>query len=280
MPDPEGLTKRARQKLRRNLKRAAEQRAAARARRRRLAAWTAAALVVVGLVGAGVANQARQRAEVARRERAVAARLDELGCTDVQEMTVGSTAHFSTAELAANPPEVAYADRPAAAGRMAGGTAEPGVYTQAVDERLVVHNLEHGFVAMYHAPSAEPGQVDALTRFAREQMDQFNEVVVAPWDGQLPSGANFAVLSWGKRQLCRDFDDQVFLSYLERNHGGRSGAPEAAVGSMGGDNTVRPDGEGPFLLPPLTGRPTPTDKATPSEAVSPEGSRGTEPPPG
>ena len=260
MSDHEQVSKRARQKQRRGLKKEAERRMAARARRRRMAAFMGAGLVVVALAGAAVANEVRQRAEVAERERSVAARLDELGCSAVEELEVGPTAHFSGQELAANPPEVAYPDRPAAAGRMAGGAAEPGVYSEQVDERLIVHSLEHGFVTMYHAATAPRAQVEALKAFARERMGGFSNIIVAPWDGSLPSDANFAVVSWAKRQLCREFDADVFLTYLERNYGPRSNAPEAAVGSMGGENPVRPDGDGPFLLPPLTGAP-------PSEAT-------------
>jgi len=252
--DETSQTKRARQKQRRAIKREAERRADARARRRRLSVLALAGVVVAGAVGAAVANAARQRAEVAAREQAVAARLDDLGCTDVEQMPVGSTAHFSGAELVANPPEVAYPDRPAAGGRMASGVAEPGVYDELVDERLLVHNLEHGFVTVYHAESAPKDDVEALRALADEQVDRFPKLVVAPWAGELPSDARFAILSWGKRQLCRDYDRDVVLSYVEQNHGGRSGAPESGMGATGGsDNPVRPDGEGPFVLPPLAG---------------------------
>lgn len=253
MSDDAEPTKRARQKQRRQVKKHAERLAAARARRRRLAMFAGIGLVIVGLVGAGVGNAFRERAAVAARQRAADARLGELGCGETEEQPVGSTAHFTGEELLANPPEVAYADRPAAAGRMAGGAAEPGLYDEPVDERLIVHSLEHGFVTLYYGPQADKSDVEALRNFARDQIDSFSTLIVAPYTDPLPSEANFAALSWGKRQLCRDFDKQVLLSFVERNHGSRSGAPESSVGSMGSDNPIRPDGEGPFLLPPLTG---------------------------
>ena len=275
MADDAALTKRARQKRRRQVKKHAERRAAARARRRRIAMFAGMGLVVVGLVGAAVGNVVRQRAAVAERQRVAEARLDELGCGEIEEQPIRSTAHFTGAELVANPPEVAYADRPAAGGRMAGGAAEPGVYDQPVDERLIVHSLEHGFVTLYYGPQADKSDVESLEAFAREQINSYSTLIVAPYTDPLPSEANFAALSWGKRQLCHDFDEDVLLSFVERNHGNRSGAPESSVGSMGGDNPIRPDGEGPFLLPPLTAGtatefPAPAPTSPPTGINSPE----------
>ena len=132
-------------------------------------------VVVVGLVGAGVGNAVRERAAVAARQRAADARLGELGCGETEEQPVGSTAHFTGEELLANPPEVAYTGRTAAAGRMEGGAAEPGAYPrdEPVDERLIVHSLEHGFVTLYYGPQADKSDVEALQNFARDQIDSF-----------------------------------------------------------------------------------------------------------
>ena len=265
-------TKRARQKQRRRLRLEAERLADNRARRRRRVAFGLAALAVVGAAGAGVANVVRDRAEVAARQRAVAANLDNLGCTAVEELPSGGTQHFDGAELVSNPPEVAYPDRPAAGGRMAPGVAEPGVYEEPVDERLLVHNLEHGFVTVYHGPGALPADVQKLRDLAGQQSDRFGRLIVAPWTDPLPDDANFAVLSWGRRQLCRDYDADLVLSYIEQNHGARSGAPEAAMAGAANDaNPVRPGGDGPFLLPPLTGESPSESGGTGSEAPASDG---------
>ena len=254
MPDAEQVSKRARQKERRRLRLEAQRHADARARRRRLAAFVAAGLLVSSLVGAAVMNVVQNRAEVAARQRAVTTRLDDLGCTKIETLPIGNTQHFSGQELAANPPEVVYPDRPAAGGRMLPGTAEAGVYDEQVDERLLVHNLEHGYVNVYHGPDASDADVERLRRLVRDELDGFPRVIVAPWAEPLPKGANFTVLSWGKRQLCRDFDADLVRSFIENNHGSKSGAPEAAMaGGANPENPVRPGGKGPFLFPPLTG---------------------------
>ena len=268
MSDGGAAPKRARQKERRRLRLEAQAREDARARRRRLAAFTAVGLVLSSLVGAGVVDIVRDRAAVAARARAVAEKLDDLGCTKVETLPIGATQHFSGQELAANPPEVAYADRPAAGGRMAPGTAEAGVYDEPVDERLLVHNLEHGYVSVYYAPDAPEADVQQLTGLVRDLLDDFGRVIVTPWTEPLPDGANFAVLSWGKRQMCRQFDSDLVRSFIESNHGSKSGAPEASMAAgVNKDNPVRPDGEGPFLLPPLTGV-QPSEVGTPSEEAS------------
>lgn len=266
----EKLTKRARQKQRRGLKLEVERREAARARRRRLAAFAMAGLVVAGGIGSFIANVVGNRAEVRARERAVAARLEDLGCTPIEDLTIGDTQHFSGQELASNPPEVAYPDRPAAGGRMAPGVAEAGVYREPVDERLLVHNLEHGYVNMYYDPDAPVEDVEKLRELAAERLEPFPLVVVAPYTEPLPGDANFAAVSWGKRQMCSEYDPDVLLSYVENNHGSKSGAPEAGMGGSGNSsNPVRPGGDGPFLLPPLTAE-APGDAGQPQEGGEPQ----------
>ena len=255
MSDTGQAPKRARQKERRRLRLEAQAREDARARRRRVGAFAVAGLVVSGLVGGGVMNIVQDRRAVAARQEAVAAKLDDLGCTEIEELPIGNTAHFSGPELAANPPEVAYPDRPAAGGRMTPGTAEAGIYEEPVDERYLVHNLEHGYVNVYHDPDAADEDVQRLRELVREQLDKYPNVIVAPYTEPMPDEANFAVLSWGKRQMCRNYDGDLVRSYVENNHGSKSGAPESGMGGGSNpDNPVRPGGDGPFLLPPLTPR--------------------------
>lgn len=271
MSDDDSISKRERQRVRRGVKREEEQRLAARARRRRIATIAAISLVLVGVAGAAVANVVRKRLDAAERERIAEARMDELGCTEIEEIPVGDTTHFGGEELAANPPQIAYPDRPASGGRMAGGDAAPGVYDEQVDERLLVHSLEHGSALVYYSTSADTAAIERVKDFGRRHLADFDKLIVAPWPDPLPQEASFAALSWGKRQLCREFDDDVFLSYVERNHGGRSGAPEAFSQMGGGNNPVRPDGDGPFLLPPLSGQPPPASPAG-DESPAPDAS--------
>lgn len=105
-------------------------------------------------------------------------------------------------------------------------------------------------------------------RYWRCLIDGFPRISVAPWTDPLANDANFAVVSWGKRQMCREFDADVVRSYVDNNHGSKSGAPEASMaGGANPDNPVRPDGDGPFLFPPLAVG-TSAEEDRPEEASS------------
>ncbi|HWB72932.1 MAG TPA: DUF3105 domain-containing protein [Egibacteraceae bacterium] len=252
MADETNLTKRERQKLRRDQKLAEQRRLAARARRRRLMVLLAAGLVLLGAVGVVIAGQLAERAERAETARQAAQQLEALGCTEAVAQPDLGTGHIGGQELAANPPEAIYPDRPASSGRHIGSVANSGVYDQPVDERFLVHNLEHGYVVVYYDDDLPPAAVEELTSFVSEQLGAFPKLVAAPWQGALPGDANVAFVSWRTRQLCEQFSPEVALTYLNEHHGTASGAPEAAVAPVAteAENPVRPDAEGPFLLPP------------------------------
>ena len=56
------------------------------------------------------------------------------------------------------------------------GVAEAGVYDVPVDERLLVHDLEHGYVNVYHDPGARDADVEQLRRLVRDQLDGFPRI--------------------------------------------------------------------------------------------------------
>ncbi|MBW3603044.1 MAG: DUF3105 domain-containing protein, partial [Actinobacteria bacterium] len=239
----------------------AERAAAAEARRRRLV--LVAVLVGMAALLAGFAlQQTLSRGQDAQaRDREVAARLDELGCTPIQEMASQGQGHFQTAaQLAASPPEEIYPQRPGSSGVHIGSVVMTGVYDKPVDERVVVHNLEHGYVAFWHDASADPAAVGRLEDFARDSIDGgLGKIVVAEYPGDLPDGASFATVAWGHRQLCEDFDADVAQVFLDSHHDSPS-APEPGVPSHGspGQGIIDPDAvDGPLLFPPL-GRAAPS----------------------
>ncbi|MDP8977483.1 MAG: DUF3105 domain-containing protein, partial [Actinomycetota bacterium] len=217
---------------------------------------------VAALLAGFAVQQSLSRSEDAQaREREVAARLDELGCTRIERMADQGQGHFETAaQLAANPPEAIYPQRPGSSGMHIGSVVATGVYDKPVDERVVVHNLEHGYVAFWHDASADPAAVGRLEDFARERIDGgFSKIVVAEFPGDLPDGASFAAVAWGYRQLCEDFDAEVAQVFLDRRHDSPS-VPEPGVPAHGGagQGIIDPDTvDGPLLFPPL-GRAAPT----------------------
>lgn len=268
-------TKRERQKQRRDAKRAEQQRRLARARRNRLIVLGVVAVVV--LAALGVVIQSRLAAQREREENIAAAqaRLAGLGCTEITEMEDLGGGHLTDAQqLAASPPEAIYPDRPASSGLHLGAVAMSGVYDKQIDERLLVHNLEHGYVNVYYDADAPPEQVEDLKAFAGEQIDGDRpEMVVAPYAEAMQGDANFAFVAWNFRQLCRDFDTDVLRSFLDQHYNGQA-APERFAGPHRGNaaGEIDPNAqEGPLLFPPLDSSAEAPSEAVPSEAMTESG---------
>ncbi|CAN5320266.1 hypothetical protein BH20ACT9_BH20ACT9_21730 [soil metagenome] len=157
-------------------------------------------------------------------------------------------------ELTANPPRRVYPRRPGSSGTHLGTLVMTGVYDKPIDERIVVHNLEHGYVVFWHDTSADSGAVGRLEDFARDRIEgDFPKVVVAGYPGELPDGAGFATVAWGNRQLCDDFDPRTAQAFLDRLHDGLL-APEARLAPhlRARPGVIDPDTvDGPLLFPPL-----------------------------
>jgi hypothetical protein len=249
------LSKRERHKARRDQKVEAQRAAITRARRARMLTFMVVFALVVGAVGILVQRNAAQRAASEAQRAEVSARLGELGCSEITQLPEAGRSHLAPAQLAANAPEALYLERPGTSGPHMGQVVLTGVYDEVVDERLVVHNLEHGYVAYWYGPDAEPAQVDALKQWARERIDGgYPMVVVAESPAPLPDGANFATTAWTFRQLCTTFDPQVAQVFLDDHHDSPD-VPEPNA-SAHTDPTqagvIDPAAQdGPLLFPPL-----------------------------
>lgn len=250
----ESISKRARQKQRRDVKLAEERRAAAAARRTRLIAFGVLGVVVLGAIGALVYGQVRQQALESDRREQVAARLEELGCTPIEEQVDNGAGHLQSdeASLVAAAPDILYPERPATSGQHHPSWVITGVYDKRIDERFMVHNLEHGYVNYYYGEAAPPDQVEQLRTWAQERIDDGQpKIVVAPAPVDLGEGRNFASVAWGQRQLCEQFDTDVALVFLDEQYENPA-APERYIRAhVGPDSGLDPNGsEGDFLLPP------------------------------
>jgi hypothetical protein len=256
--DEQNLSKRERQKLRKQQKREHQQAAAAKARRNRMLATVAIIALVltgVGALGAGWWGARQDRAQqIAEAQEQLA----ELGCTEITEMPNLGAGHFSgdMGELAQAPPDLVYPDRPTTSGRHMGAVALTGVYDKVVDERLLVHNLEHGYVNIFYTEDAPDDQVAELTAAAEEWIEgRYQKVIVSRWKADMPGDARFAFTAWDARQLCRDFHTGVALNFLEEWHHLSGHAPERTAAphtSPDQSGVIDPDGvDGDLLFPPL-----------------------------
>ena len=264
MSSSDSPSKRERQKQRRNAKLEQQRIDDAKARRNRLIVFGVLGLIFVGLIGVAVAQQRAQRAALLAQEEEAQAQYDEFGCTDVETMESLGGGHLDGSSLAQQPPEALYPDQPGTSGQHIGNWLKTGVYDVALDERLLVHNLEHGYIVAYYGEDAPEEQVTELKAHAQEQIDgKFKKIIVAPWQGELPEGANFSYTAWTVRQSCEDFDAAIFDVFVRNNHSGEGVAPEKGLTPHleAGNGTIDPKGEA-VLLPPLG------EDAAPSESVS------------
>jgi len=266
------LSKRERQKQRRDAKLAEQRRQLARSRRNRFIVLGLVAVVALAALGVLIQSRIAQQREREASIAAANAQLAELGCTEITEQPDLGGGHIANPEqLAAAPPEAVYPDRPATSGQHLGAVAVTGVYDKQIDERLLVHNLEHGYVNVWYDEEADPAQVEQLKSFAQGQIDGDRpEMVVAPYGEPIQGDANFAFVSWNFRQLCGQYDDAVLTAFLEQHYNGEA-APERFAGPHTGsqDGEIDPNAaEGPLLFPPLAqATDVPTEEA-PSTAPS------------
>ncbi len=254
MSSSDSPSKRERQKQRREAKLAQQRVAEARARRNRMLVLGALGLALLGLIGWFILQQVRegQRAqEIALRAQQAQ---EAAGCTPDQKVPDAGQGHLAGNDLGSQPPEVLYADRPATSGQHFGNWLKTGVYDQVIDERALVHNLEHGYIVAYYDDDAPKEQVDQLKEFAQSQIDgDFKKLIVAKWDGETFDGdVNFAYTAWNQRQRCEQFNQDILLTFIQAHHSTRGEAPENTLPAhlREGGGTIDPKGE-PFLLPPL-----------------------------
>lgn len=256
----EPLTKRERQKRRRRQRLDAERSAAARVRRRRLAILAGVTLITLAAVAAVVQGQLAERAAQREHLALVAARLDDLGCTGIEDLPDFGAGHLPATpqDLAASSPEDVYPDRPTASGPHIGQVVASGVYDRPVDERLTTHNLEHGYVVFWYDEDAEQPTVEALRSWTEARVDgEFPKVIAAPYFEALPGEADVVATAWGVRQSCEEFDADVAQVFLDNHYGLSGQAPEKAVAAhQPGDGIPGPGSDEALLLPPLSERPS------------------------
>ena len=256
-------SKRERQKARRDVKLAQQRIADAKARRNRMIAFGLLGVLFLGLIGAAVWNNRREAAKAEQERQEVASQLEELGCTQDESVEDAGQGHLDSAALADSAPETLYPDRPATSGTHFSNWVITGVYDQLIDERVLVHNMEHGYVVAYYDEGAAEDQVTALKSYAQQRIDDnLPKIVVAPWDGELPQDANFAYTAWNFRQMCEEYNEGVFKLFAEAHHSGKGVAPEKGLPPHTSPESGIDPGDEPYLLPPLG------SQAVPSEGMS------------
>lgn len=113
-------------------------------------------------------------------------------------------------------PHPPYNSNPPTSGARLADLAASGLHELPVPPELLLHNLEHGAVALqYHCPRGCPELVVALAAVAARHP----EVVVAPYPLM---EARLAATAWGRIELLDDFDgarvERFITAYAGRDH--------------------------------------------------------------
>jgi hypothetical protein len=256
LPDGSGMSKRERQKARRQQKLEQQAKAQKSEKAKKSVATLAVVALVVGALGVWGFSAYSERQERQERIAAAQERFADLGCTPIEEQDILPSQHLSGTELASNPPEVLYPDRPSTSGRHLGGVVMSGAFDKVIDERLLIHNLEHGYVHIYVDEDVDEGGWNEVADFVEGQVGGNTQKIIASrWKADLPDGANYAFTAWGARQLCEQWDQGIAEAFLADWHYLEGNAPERTIqphlgGNRGGGQD--PDeAEGDLLFPPL-----------------------------
>ncbi len=95
-----------------------------------------------------------------------------------------------------------------------------GVFTQSLEDEVLVHNLEHGGVVVnYNCPDGCPVLVSQLS----ELLSPYGKYVLSPYPGM---DATIALRAWTFLDKFDEFDEERILAFVDA-HMGSPNAPEA-----------------------------------------------------
>jgi hypothetical protein len=105
--------------------------------------------------------------------------------------------------------KVKYKSFPPTSGRHYFQPAIFNAYNDAIDQKLALHNLEHGGVAIQYGNKVPRAQVDRLFDYWR---DDPNGLLLAP----LPQlSRQIALTAWTQLALCPSFNEDAFDAFLD-----------------------------------------------------------------
>jgi hypothetical protein len=204
---------------------AAARRAAEQRRRRRTIAYTA---LTVGIIGALVAfivlnnrndTGGQTEDDFKARQATLAGARSEAGCTDIQTFPQAGRNH-----IAPNVQPTNWNSNPPTSGDHLATPLPGGVYPTEQDERMVVHSLEHGYVAIQYK-NIPADQLAQLRAVQAEHAD--SKLILMPYSGLEKDGV--ALSAWQHDQVCGKVNRQVVEAFVDAfmlPDGRQSVAPE------------------------------------------------------
>lgn len=210
-------------------------------RRGRSTAVVVSAVVLLGLVAATalglrqVTGTDPSRPGTVDRDE-VQSRAAEAGCEVTADgQPVQDRDHLDPAD--APPADVLYPERPTHSGPHFGAVLPVplGASGRAIDERAVLHNMEHGAVVVWFDPATVDGREReqiADWRDARHDLGFTSRAGGAVFASPLPETADtpaVALRAWGVAMDCDRFDPIVADAFLVDHWGSHGAAPESEL---------------------------------------------------
>lgn len=201
-------------------------RKAVRRRYYRNGAYTLVAVAVVGAIVYG-ATRAKHGAALTAQQRTLLAQADSqataAGCGPGKTIAAYSgapdQAHIG-AQVASPPPLSTYSSTPPASGPHDSSPLGAGVYSSPPPVYSAIHSLEHGAAIIWYDPSASGGDLDRITGFFDDPVNQ-DHVIVAPYDypdqgsaGKLPAGKKMVLVAWHHVRECNGLSLAVAFDFV------------------------------------------------------------------
>lgn len=133
----------------------------------------------------------------------------------------------TTSKHVAETEKVKYNSFPPTNGDMTDEMVVFGFYAEPVDDKQLVHNLEHGAIAIQFGPAVAPATIAQLEALYREdptgvvvaQLPSLGDkIAVAAWNAPTPSqGAGKQDLGHGILALCPRFDQKAFETFVDKH---------------------------------------------------------------
>jgi hypothetical protein len=198
------VSKKLQEKQRRRLaeeKRLAEQR---RAQRRRNLLTTGVAIVVAaGVVWLVLADTSRNDSNRGAAALDNGVTVEEAGCDDVQSAEPQEASHIAPGDEHED-----YNTNPPTSGAHYGSPLAPidtGFYSEQIEAEKVLHNLEHGQIAIWYSPDAPQDTIDDIEQLTEQEP---LATVAVPW-AEVEEPYQFVLTAWGNLQECVQASQEV-----------------------------------------------------------------------
>lgn len=175
------------------------QRAREKARKRKKVMTTTLIIVVAAaLVGFVVYRASQTKAGVSKLA-------ENADCQSKSYKELSAAPH-----LEETAPAPKYNSNPPSSGLHFGRTAPWGTSAARIDDRMLVHNLEHGGIVVHYKDLAD-AEVDAL----EELVDSYADGVIANPNPDIPTKVGMA--AWGDVQTCAKYSTAVVKAFIKEH---------------------------------------------------------------